>query len=60
MRNKKRMLAAGLISVTLLSAVTGCGSTSQNVQDTKGIQGTTGVAGGTVQGSGERRKRCFK
>ena len=52
MRNKKRMLAAGLISVTLLSAVTGCGSTSQNVQDTKGIQGTTGVAGGTVQGSG--------
>ena len=52
MRNKKRMLAAGLIAVALLSAVTGCGSTSQNVQDTKGIQGTTGAAGGTVQGSG--------
>lgn len=51
MRNKKRMLAAGLIAVALLSAVTGCGSTSQNVQDTKGIQGTTGAAGGTVQGS---------
>ena len=48
MRNKKRMLAAGLIAVALLSAVTGCGSTSQNVQDTKGIQGTTGAAGGTV------------
>ena len=46
------MLAAGLIAVALLSAVTGCGSTSQNVQDTKGIQGTTGAAGGTVQGSG--------
>ena len=53
MRNKKRMLAAGLISVTLLSAVTGCGSTSQNVQDTKGIQGTTGAAGGTVPGAQE-------
>ena len=52
MRNKKRMLAAGLIAVALLSAVNGCGSTSQNVQDTKGIQGTTGAAGGTVQGSG--------
>ena len=51
MRNKKRMLAAGLISAALLSVVTGCGSTSQNVQDTKGIQGTTGAAGGTVQGS---------
>ena len=51
MRNKKRMLAAGLISAALLSAVSGCGSTSQNVQDTKGIQGTTGAAGGTVQGS---------
>ena len=37
--------------MALLSAVTGCGSTSQNVQDTKGIQGTTGAAGGTVQGS---------
>ena len=37
MRNKKRMLAAGLIAVALLSAVSGCGSTSQNVQDTKGI-----------------------
>ena len=52
MRNKKRMLAAGLIAVALLSTVTGCGGTSQNVQDTKGIQGTTGAAGGTVQGSG--------
>ena len=52
MRNKKRMLAAGLIAVALLSAVSGCGSTSQNMQDTKGIQGTTGAAGGTVQGSG--------
>lgn len=31
MRNKKRMLAAGLISVTLLSVVTGCGSVSENV-----------------------------
>ena len=26
MRNKKRMLAAGLISVAFLSTVTGCGS----------------------------------
>lgn len=52
MRNKKRMLAAGLISVALLSAVTGCGSASGNVQDPQGIQGTTGAAGGTVQGSG--------
>ena len=52
MRNKKRMLAAGLIAVALLSAVSGCGSTTGNMQDTKGIQGTTGVAGGTVQGSG--------
>ena len=51
MRNKKRMLAAGLIAAALLSAVSGCGSTSQNVQDTQSIQGTTGVAGGTVQGS---------
>lgn len=52
MRNKKRMLAAGLITVALLSAVNGCGSTNGNMQDTKGIQGTTGAAGGTVQGSG--------
>ena len=51
MKNKKRMLAAGLIAAALLSAVSGCGSTSQNVQDTQSIQGTTGVAGGTVQGS---------
>lgn len=51
MRNKKRMLAAGLIAAALLSAVNGCGSTSQNMQDTKSIQGTTGVASGTVQGS---------
>ena len=51
MRNKKRMLAAGLIAVALLSTVSGCGSTTGNMQDTKGIQGTTGVAGGTVQGS---------
>ena len=52
MRNKKRMLAAGLIAAALLSAVTGCGSTTGNMQDTQSIQGTTGVAGGTVQGSG--------
>lgn len=52
MRNKKRMLAAGLIAVALLSTVNGCGSTTGNMQDTKGIQGTTGAAGGTVQGSG--------
>ena len=52
MRNKKRMLAAGLIAVALLSTVSGCGSTTGNMQDTKGIQGTTGAAGGTVQGSG--------
>ena len=51
MRNKKRMLAAGLIAVALLSTVNGCGSTTGNVQDTQSIQGTTGVAGGTVQGS---------
>lgn len=51
MKNKKRMLAAGLITVALLSAVTGCGSTTGNMQDTQSIQGTTGVAGGTVQGS---------
>lgn len=51
MRNKKRMLAAGLIAAALLSAVSGCGSTSQNMQDTQSIQGTTGAAGGTVQGS---------
>ena len=52
MRNKKRMLAAGLITVALLSTVNGCGSTTGNMQDTQSIQGTTGVAGGTVQGSG--------
>ena len=52
MRNKKRMLAAGLIAVALLSTVNGCGSTTGNVQDTRSIQGTTGAAGGTVQGSG--------
>lgn len=52
MRNKKRMLAAGLIAVALLSAVTGCGSTTGNMQDTQSIQGTTGAAGGTAQGSG--------
>ena len=46
------MLAAGLISVTLLSAVTGCGSASGNVQGPQSIQGTAGAAGGTVQGSG--------
>lgn len=51
MRNKKRMLAAGLIAVALLSTVSGCGSTTGNMQDTQSIQGTTGVAGGTVQGS---------
>ena len=51
MRNKKRMLAAGFIAVALLSAVTGCGSTTGNMQDTQSIQGATGVAGGTVQGS---------
>lgn len=51
MRNKKRMLAAGLIAAVLLSAVSGCGSTTGNMQDTQSIQGTTGVAGGTVQGS---------
>lgn len=50
-RNKKRMLAAGLIAVALLSTVNGCGSTTGNMQDTQSIQGTTGVAGGTVQGS---------
>ena len=43
MRNKKRMLAAGLIAVALLSTVNGCGSTTGNVQDTQSIQGTTGV-----------------
>jgi len=47
-RNKKRMLAAGLIAVALLSTVNGCGSTTGNMQDTKGIQGATGAAGGTV------------
>ena len=52
MRNKKRMLAAGLITVALLSTVNGCGSTTGNMQDTQSIQGTTGAAGGTVQGSG--------
>ena len=52
MRNKKRILAAGLISAALVSAVTGCGSASGNVQDTQSIHGTTGAAGGTVQGSG--------
>lgn len=46
------MLAAGLIAVALLSTVNGCGSTTGNMQDTKGIQGATGAAGGTVQGSG--------
>ena len=51
MRNKKRMLAAGLIAVALLSTVNGCGSTTGNMQDIQSIQGTTGVAGGTVQGS---------
>ena len=51
MRNKKRMLAAGFIAVALLSAVTGCGSTTGNMQDIQSKQGTTGVAGGTVQGS---------
>lgn len=51
MRNKKRMLAAGFIAVALLSAVTGCGSTTGNMQDPQSIQGATGVAGGTVQGS---------
>lgn len=51
MKNKKRMLAAGLIAAVLLSAVTGCGSTTGNMQDTQSIQGTTGAAGGTVQGS---------
>ena len=52
MRNKKRMLAAGLIAVALLSTVSGCGSTTGNMQDPQSIQGTTGAAGGTVQGSG--------
>ena len=52
MRNKKRVFAAGLIAVALLSTVNGCGSTTGNMQDTQGIQGATGVAGGTVQGSG--------
>lgn len=51
MGNKKRMLAAGLISVALLLTVTGCGSASQKVQEPQSIQGTTGVAGGTVAGS---------
>lgn len=51
-RNKKRMLAAGLIAVALLSTVSGCGSTTGNMQDPQSIQGTTGAAGGTVQGSG--------
>lgn len=51
MRNKKRMLAAGLISVAFLSTVTGCSSASQKVQEPQGIQGTTGVAGGTAAGS---------
>lgn len=51
MRNKKRMLAAGLIAVALLSTVSGCGSTTGNMQDPQSIQGTTGAAGGTVQGS---------
>lgn len=59
MRNKKRMLAAGLIAVALLSTVNGCGSTTGNMQDTQSIQGTTGVAGGTVQGSAQRRK-CIR
>ena len=57
MRNKKRMLAAGLIAVALLSTVSGCGSTTGNMQDTKGIQGTTGAAGGT--GFRQRRK-CIR
>ena len=52
MRNKKRMLAAGLVTAVLISTAAGCGNTSQNVVETQGIQGTTGVAGGTVQGSG--------
>ena len=46
------MLAAGLIAVALLSTVSGCGSTTGNMQDPQSIQGTTGAAGGTVQGSG--------
>ena len=46
------MFAAGLIAVALLSTVNGCGSTTGNMQDTQSIQGATGVAGGTVQGSG--------
>ena len=44
MRNKKRMLAAGLISVAFLSTVTGCGSASRKVQEPQGIQGTGGTA----------------
>ena len=46
------MLAAGLVTAVLISTATGCGNTSQNVAGTQGIQGTTGVVGGTVQGSG--------
>ena len=38
-RNKKRMLAAGLIAVALLSTVSGCGSTTGNMQDPQSIQG---------------------
>ena len=44
MRNKKRRLAAGLISVAFLSTVTGCGSASRKVQEPQGIQGTGGTA----------------
>ena len=44
MRNKKRMLAAGLISMAFLSTVTGCGSASRKVQEPQGIQGTGGTA----------------
>lgn len=46
------MLAAGLVTAVLISTAAGCGNTSQNVVETQGIQGTTGVDGGTVQGSG--------
>ena len=52
MRNNKRMLAAGLISVAFLSTVTGCGSASRKVQEPQSIQGTGGTAAGsTAQGS---------
>ena len=45
MRNKKRMLAAGLISVAFLSTVTGCGSASRKV-----TEGCLVLEGGAFRG----------